>query len=195
MSRMVYSRAMESSEWLRIDDGARVASGSAEIAGFKSIDGDGLGRYIAVGFYGDLWLYDERRWRRLTSPTNAKLECVRWVSESRAYIAGGGGILLRGQPDALEIVEQSSTKQTFWSMEWYDDHLYLATRDGSLWRLHDDDIVPVQLSSERAVTTGWLHANDGVLLSVGEHDLLVFDGHAWRSIDQPPLGADWPFEW
>jgi hypothetical protein len=193
MARMVYRRDAAGGGWRRLDDGVRVPKGSAEVAGFKSVDQCAEGRYIAGGFYGDLWLHEHGQWRRLPSPTNVKLEAVRWANDDLIYVAGGGGILLRGHPDALEVVPQSSTKATFWSIEWYRSELYLATRAGSIWVLRGDELEPVDLGGER--TTGWLHANDDVLLSVGEHDAMVYDGATWNALEPPPSDASWPLQW
>lgn len=193
MFRMVYRRDLRVPGWQRMDEGMRVPRESLEITGLKCIDGDGRGRYVACGFHGELWLYEQNRWRRLVSPTNVKLESVRWVGKT-LYVAGGGGLLLRGPPDELEIVEQTTTKETFWSIECYRDELYLATGNSSVWVLRGDDLEPVKFP-DSAPSTGWLHANDGVLLSVGSSDLMLFDGDRWQSLKPPPPEVDWPLEW
>jgi hypothetical protein len=194
MSRMVYQRHVGGGGWRAIDAGVRVPRSSSEVAGFKCIDGDDQGRYLAVGLYGELWLYESSHWRRLASPTRVPLEAVRWVGNT-VYVAGGNGVLLRGPPDALEILPHAATTQKFWSIESFEDTLYLATRDHSLWKLEGDALNPVVPAPGRSVTTGWLHANDGVLLSVGEHDAMVFDGKAWRMIEQPAADTQWPLRW
>jgi hypothetical protein len=194
MSRMVYERDVAAGPWRRMDDGIRIPRQSLEIDGLKSIDGDGRGNYVAVGLRGGIWIYRNGRWHSIASPTNVKLESVRWIDDV-IYAAGGGGLLFRGRPDALELVEQTATDETFWSIESYRHELYLATRSNSLWRLVGDDLVPVELPRTPPVTTGWLHANDGVLLSVGERDLALYDGEAWRRLKPPPEDVAWPFEW
>jgi hypothetical protein len=195
MSRMVYYLELGSSTWLRMDEGTRVGSASTEIAGFKAIDGDGRGRYVACGLFGELWLYENGSWLRLASPTNAKLETVRWVADNRFVAAGGGGIVISGTPDALDVRVHPDAKHTFWASEWFGDCLYLATRNGTIWTLDADSLKPVDISGGKSVTTGWLHANDGVMLSVGEHDLLLYDGVSWTAVEQPSLDSDWPLRW
>lgn len=194
MSRMVYRCDVSGGNWQPIDAGVRVPRSSPELAGFKAIDGDGQGRYLAVGLYGEMWLYEGAQWRRLVSPTNVKLEAVKWVGD-KVYVAGGGGVLLHGEPDALEIVTHTATAETFWSIEYFEGALYLATRVDSLWRLEGDDLQPVVPVEGRRVTTGWLHANDGIMLSVGEHDAMIFDGKAWTPLEQPAADSKWPLHW
>lgn len=192
MSRMVYARHAQGS-WHRMDDGVRIPRESLEIDGLKAIEGDGRGTLVAVGLRGGIWVWETGPWRSVVSPTNIKLEALRWLNGA-LYIAGGGGLLLRGQPDVLEIVHQTATEDAFWSMESYRGELYLATRRGSLWKLVGDDLERVELPGSPDVTTGWLHSNDDVLLSVGERDLFVYDGKDWTRVP-PPADAVWPFEW
>lgn len=194
MSRMVYRSDVRGGGWRAIDADVRGPRSASEVSGFKAIDGDGQGRYLAVGLFGEVWLYENSRWRRIDSPTNVKLEAVRWIGD-QVYIAGGGGIVLRGQPDALEVVTHTATKDTIWSVEYFDGAVYLATSRDSVWKLAGDDLEPVVLAENRRVTTGWLHANDGLLMSVGDHDVMLFDGKAWTPLEQPAADSDWPLRW
>jgi hypothetical protein len=170
------------------------ARAGQQVAGFKAIDGDGQGRYVAVGFHGEIWFFERGAWRRLPSPTNVKLESVRWVDEDLIYIAGGGGTLLRGSPDALEVVEHTATTDTLWSIELFHGKLYVANNKGSLWTVRNNQVIPEKLPAD-SITTGWLHAADGVLLSVGVHHALLHDGTGWTLLEQPAPDVEWPLQW
>jgi len=194
MSRMVYQRSPGSLTWSRIDHGMRLRRGTGEIAGFRAIDGSGCGdgRLLAAGLFGEIWLFENRLWRKLDSPTNVKLEAVRWVGDV-VFIAGAAGVILYGQPDALRIFQDPGVKETFWSIEWFQGRLYLATNKGIIYVFEEDRILP--LAQSPSMSTGWLHSADGRLLSVGVRDAWIFDGNSW--VELPPPGADSeiPFDW
>jgi len=193
MSRMVYARSLGGG-WRRMDDGVRIPRQSPEIDGLKAIDGNENGELVVVGLRGGVWTRKDGPWRSVDSPTNLKLETVQWMSDTY-YVGGGGGLLLKGESDSLKIVQHTAGSETFWSMAKYRGELFISTRRKSLWKLVGDDLEPVKLPGGANTTTGWLHANDDVLLSVGERDVLVYDGTQWTSLDPPPAEVAWPFEW
>jgi len=196
MSRMVYRLGPEARQWSRIDDGIRVNRSSPLIAGLRAIDGDGRGRLLAAGLSGEIWLHDDRSgWRQVESPTNMKLEAVRWVREDLVYVAGGGGVVLYGPPEALRILEQTSVRDTFWSIEWFEERLYLATAKGAVYCLGTDGLERQRFDVDRHVTTGYLHASAGRLISVGAHDVLTHDGTRWQELPPPTRTSTVPFDW
>lgn len=194
MSRMIYERSPLQDFWHRSDQGVRVPLGDKEIDGLKAIDRGPFGELVVVGLRGGIWVLRDGIWRNADSPTNVKLEAVRWMDDV-LYVAGGGGLLLRGTVDALQPVPHSAGRQTFWSMSNYQGELYLATRDNMLWKLNGDDLERVNLPGGAGVTTGWLHSSDGILVSVGERDICVLDGLCWSRLDPPADDVNWPFEW
>ncbi len=185
MARQVYRKAISGGRWERADQGALVPRKSLEIAGFKAIDGLHDKDIYAVGFYGEVWHFDGSMWHRLDSPTNVKLVCVRCLSPDLVLVGGDNGIVIRGNKDKWEIVNNEVTNQTIWGIGYFMETLYLSTNQGALFKLEDDKIVPVDMGFDRQVSTGFLHANDGVLLSVGVHDLVLFDGKSWTEIPHP----------
>lgn len=192
MSRMVYERNSGAS-WRAIDSGLRIPRSSPEIEGLRAIEVDDNGDLVAVGLRGDIWFRQSEIWRAIESPTNLKLESLRWLN-GVLYICGGRGLLLHGQPDKLKIITQTATEDTFWSMESFGGEIFLSTRRGSIWKLIGEELVRVELAGGPDVSTGWLHANEGLLLSVGERDIFTNDGHSWTRL-KPPTDASWPFEW
>lgn len=193
MSRMVYRRTSGSMRWSRLDDGMRLRRGTSEVAGLRSIDGDGHGRYLAVGLYGEIWQFEDSRWRQLDSPTNVKLESVKWVDDDHVYIAGAAGTLLGGAPHALKLFQDPEMKDTIWSIEWFRDRLYLATNKGAIYVLDGERLQRLELVP--GATTGWLHAAAGLLLSVGSRHAMLFDGIAWTVLSPQLDSSDVPFVW
>jgi hypothetical protein len=195
MSRMVYRRSPRSLLWYRMDDGIRLPTGTSRIAGLKAIDGDGRGRYLAAGLFGEMWLYEDARWNQLDSPTNVKLEAVRWVRDDLVFVAGARGTLLYGPPRTLKLIDDAEVRDTFWSIEWFRGQLYLATGTGSIYVLAGNGLKRVEPIAGVTITTGYLHAAGGHLLSVGARDALLFDGMTWRCLTRPADGSGVPFDW
>ena len=46
-------------------------------------------------------------------------------------------------------------------------------------------IQPLDVGLGKSITTHRLHAKEGLLWSIGEKDILVYDGHAWKEIIHP----------
>lgn len=195
MSRMVYRRPPGSLTWYRMDHGMRLRTGTSQIAGLRAIDGDRRGRFLAVGLFGEIWLFEKQRWWQLDSPTNIKLEAVKWVSPDLVFIAGASGTLLYGSPHKLKLIEDLGIRDTFWSIEWFQDKLYLATGKGAIYALDDDRLRRQDPAPGREITTSYLHAADGHLLSVGPRDALLFNGSVWRAMSPQDEGAEFPFDW
>jgi hypothetical protein len=195
MSRMVYRRSRGSLNWSRMDDGMRLRTGTSQLAGIKAIDGDGHGRFLAAGFFGEIWLFENEKWQQIDSPTNVKLEAIRWVNDDLVFIAGASGILLYGPPNELKLIQEAEAADTFWSIEWFRAKLYLATGKGTLYVFDGNRFQRQDLRLPRGFTTGNLHAADGLLLSVGSRDAVLFDGTTWRPLVPHEEGAEFPFDW
>jgi hypothetical protein len=192
MQRMAYRRDLGSKRWLSFDEGMRVPRSSPEITGLKDCDGSSGGNLLAVGFYGEIWRFAESKWTRLDSPIKVKLTSVRCVDGQTAYVAAGAGILrVEGNSPAL-FAALDEAYATIRSLEWYRNELYAATNSG-IFRLRNRRFEPVELGHNHPVTTGWLHSNADMLLSVGERDVWLFDGQAWQELRMPGHDSDWPF--
>ena len=179
MGRMVYRRS-PGGAWARFDEGLRGNRSTIEIAGFLAIDGCSESHIYAVGFKGEMWYFNGKRWSQVDSPTNMKLERVRVVSPDLAVACGAAGIILLGSRDKWQIVPQDITNKTLWGLEYFDGTFYLADNN-SLYGFDGSRLVRLDSDPLRDVSTGRLHAADGVLWSVGEKDIVVFDGNTWRA--------------
>lgn len=189
MARQVYRRSVRGGAWQRADVGLLVPRSSTELAGLLALDGFGPNEIYAVGFYGQIWRFDGRVWHAVESPTNLKLECVRCIRPGIVRIAGAGGIVLEGRGDSWLVIEQDHTEATFWGMEHAFGSTWLATDQGEIYRLADDELKPVNLGLGGTITTRGLHANDGLLLSIGEADLVAYNGVSWVPVTHPPTAA------
>ncbi|MCO6442086.1 MAG: hypothetical protein J5I81_13650 [Nitrococcus mobilis] len=183
MGRQVYRREGPD-DWARFDAGVRQPlDPAAPVAGFNAIDGVNEADLYAVGYTGEIWHRHGGGWRQVLSPTNVIMNDVKVVQRDLVFVCGQKGILFRGSGDAWEMVEHDATDEQLWSMEWYREALYLAG-SGALYRfLADGTLEPVNVGLEEVTSFGQLHANDGLLLSVGRKDVcFTEDGHTWQSI-------------
>ncbi len=179
MARMVYRRTGPG-QWERADFGMRHGRAGNGVSGFRSIDGLDARTLYAVGFGGEIWHFDGQ-WTRIDSPTNAKLEKVRCVSPDQVFIGGANGTLLVGSKNRWTVVPHEATRGTFWGMEHFDGRLFLADSD-SLYSFDGSSVDRVELDVEPYPTTSYLHTNGTLLASVGERDVVIFDGGTWTRL-------------
>lgn len=181
MDRQVYKREALNT-WVPFDQGARPKAGSKKIVGFESVDGFSSKELYAVGWDGEIWRCDGKKWSAVDSPTNAVLTQVCCAGDGNAYACGRRGLLLRGKKDSWEVLEHESTTEDLWDLCWFDEHLYLSSTR-SLFTLEGDQLKPVKFGKDVPETCGRLSAADGVLWSIGGKDVMAFDGKKWTRID------------
>jgi hypothetical protein len=184
MGRQVYRRDGKDN-WVHRDVRAIQPSNLEEVTGFNAIDGLGEEDIFAVGFRGEIWRLHAAAWRQVESPTNVILNALRVIDTNLMFACGKKGTLLRGTGDSWQAIAHESTDDEFWGLEWFNDALYVASAR-SLYRLAaDDTLTPINLGLGKGVTCRFLHANDGVLLSVGTKNVCwTEDGVIWRDLAQ-----------
>lgn len=69
-----------------------------------------------------------------------------------------------------------------WDLEWFQARLYASTYS-AIYELGQDGLRPVDLKSIQPESTYHLSSCDDTLWSVGETEVLSFDGKAWSRID------------
>lgn len=184
MGRLVYSNH-GGRKWVREDEGMRVPAMSTEIAGLKHMDGASVAELFAVGFGGEIWHRGTGAWHRLDSPTNVKLEAIKAVGPNDVYVAGAAGTVYQGGTSGWKRIANDVTGDTFWSIESLRNKLYLATDTGWICTIEHDRVVPVDTGLHTGLSTRSLSAVDGYLLSVGLHDVALFDGASWARVPTP----------
>lgn len=182
MSRQVYRREGPG-QWIRADAGTVQALGDMQVAGFNAIDGLTEDDILAVGFGGEIWRRKVGRWKPLASPTNVVLTRVRAIRSDLAYAVGQRGVLLQGKGDAWTPIHHGMMEDDLWAVEWFKDQLWVASAKG-LYRLTDlGRLREVELGLGEGRTYYDLHANDGLLWSVGpKHLAWTEDGVRWNDV-------------
>ncbi len=177
MARMAYERS-PTGQWQRIDEGMRDAAGG----GLLSVDGCDRTHVYACGFGGQIWHFDGARWVAVDSPTNVKLEQVLVCAPDEVLLTGARGLAIVGNGKSWKVLNPTAARSTLWGLAKFDGRVYAAD-NAHVYVVEGDDLVPEQLPFEGRVTTGRLQVKDGMLWSIGESDLLSFDGMNWARLN------------
>jgi hypothetical protein len=180
MGRYVYKRT-GFDNWLDISVQPSAAP-SDDTFGFEGIDGFNDREIYAVGWEGEIWLFDGKSWRSEATPTNGILVAACCGGNGVVYAAGRQGLLVRGRRDRWEVLKQDGILDDIWGLCWYDDALYLSTMN-SIYRLDGDDPKRINFGRDTPETCFRLVAGDGVMCSVGAKDAMLYDGKKWIRID------------
>lgn len=180
MNRQVYRRDKKGI-WTNIDAGVRTLPGN-EVTGFEAIDGFDEKEIYAVGWDGEIWHYNGRKWIQKDSPTNFILVDVCCAGDGNVYACGRVGTLLRGRGDRWEVIEHESINDDIWSLAWYKDRLFMSTMN-EVMVLDGDRLLLMNMGKDRPKTCFHLSTADGVLWSIGAKDIMSYDGNIWTRID------------
>ena len=181
MQRQVYRRD-GANTWTCIDALARPAQRDETVYSFEGIGGFSAKEIYAAGRRGEIWRYDGTAWTQQDSPTNVILTRVCCAGDGNVYICGRAGTLIRGQRDRWDVIDHFATKDDFWGISWYNDHLYVSTMN-DVYRLEGDKLMRLDFGEDKPSSFLTLSAADGVLWSIGPKDVMSFDGKAWTRID------------
>jgi hypothetical protein len=153
-------------------------------SGFESIDGFSANDLYTVGDKGEIWHYDGKAWIQCDSPTNQNLADVRCF-DGKVWACGDGGIVLRGDVNQWETIwHDGDPSENWWGLESFQGRVYLAGND-FLGVLEAGEVVKVNVGIKQAITTRTLHQKDGLLWSIGERNILVYDGKKWVELVVP----------
>ncbi len=151
---------------------------------FESISGYSEEEIYAVGWKGEMWVYDGSAWSQINTPTNVILTNVCCAGDGYVYCCGQQGILIRGRKDSWRVIEQDATRQDFWDVHWFDNKLWISTIT-FLYNLDLDDndaLNLVKFTDDIPSSCYHLTSSPGVLWSIGAKDVMAFDGKAWKRI-------------
>jgi hypothetical protein len=171
---MVY-RLDEIRRWIRIDEGLPDSFKIEAAHGFGASD------IYAIGLQGQAWYYNGTNWKKLELPVNRNLHAIKSAEDKKVYIAGKGGLLIRGRGETWQVIEHDTTTDDIWDIEWFEGHLYVSTMHG-VYRLKDDSLEPIDFGNDPPKTCYQLSAAKGVMWSNGEYDIMSFDGKSWTRI-------------
>jgi hypothetical protein len=159
--------------WTCIDSSIPKDFDAQALAGFNEED------IYAVGFRGALFHYDGKRWTPRMLPTNVNLSAALCAPDGNVYVAGHRGMLLSGRGDVWRLV--GNVTEDIWGLASFRGEVYGSTFR-RLFRIREDQIEAVSVAPERPRTFYQLSAADDVMWSIGETDVLSFDGLSWTRV-------------
>ena len=179
MLRQVYQRVNEG-EWADIS-APRPEAG--EEVGFEAVDGYSTNELYAVGWNGEIWEYDGSKWFKRESPTNVILTSVCCAPDGTVYIGGQNGTLLKGRHESWEIIDwKDEINIDIWDLCWFNGRLYVAAIN-NLFTLDDNQLMDVDFGDLETPSCFCLTQAEGVMWSIGNEDVLSFDGTTWQQYE------------
>jgi hypothetical protein len=174
MNSQVFRRD-DRTTWTPLGDGLEAGTD------FEAIDGFAANNLFAVGWKGAIRRFNGRRWSVVDSPTNVILTGVCCAKDGVVYACGQAGTVLRGVGERWEAIKQEDTDEDFWDVEGFGNDVYFSTTR-FLYRLSSNRLTLVKFGRDAPKTCYHLSARDGVLWSIGERDVMAFDGKKWSRI-------------
>lgn len=179
MMRQVFRRIAEN-QW---EDVSAPYPKEGEEAGFEAIDGYSLDELYAVGWNGEIWKYDGSSWINQASPTNLILTAICCAPDSTVYVGGQQGTLIKGHSGTWEIVDwEDEVDVDIWGLSWFNNRLYVATMT-NIFILDGGQLTAVEFGDIEMPSCYDLTTAEGVMWSIGEDDILSYDGSTWISYD------------
>ena len=84
--------------------------------------------------------------------------------------------------DRWETIDQEATDSDLWDLEWFAGKLYISTLHALYW-LNGDQLELVDFGELIPNSCHSLSSADGLLWSIGENDILAFDGTSWARVE------------
>jgi hypothetical protein len=187
MRRQAYRRKILKGPWARFDEGVLLDEKSLEIAGFLSVDGTSDKELYAVGYHGEIWMYNAKTWQQLNSPVKTRLECVRCGADGSVLICGENGVVLKGNQKQWQLVDSKGIKDTFTSAAQFKGQWYVTDEEGGLYIVKEDGLYAEPDFAKLKASTGRLSTTEAALLSIGETDIILFDGKKWTRLKDPDI--------
>ncbi len=163
--------------WEPVDQGLSSDDDLYTVDGFNASD------LYAAGNGGRAVHCDGKQWTALDLPTNLALTACLCAPDGQVYFAGNRGMLIVGRGDAWQAHAQEDVVGPYAirDLDWFDGTVYAAT-GGQVFRLVGDTLTPVDFGADTPQTCGQLTAGEGVMWSVGEYDIMAFDGTNWSRL-------------
>jgi hypothetical protein len=183
MGRQVYQR-VSAGTWVAIHGRMLQPASLTEVRGFNAIHGLNESELLAGGWFGEIYRRKGKSWREEDSGTNVILNDVHITPEGTSFACGQMGTLLYNSGRGWQKVDHDGTEDEIHSLQWFDGKLYLATDEALFTVDSGGKLKRVKVSASGGSTFQALHANDGVLLSVGIKDIWwTRDARKWHRLD------------
>lgn len=153
-------------------------------AGFNDIDGFNENDMYAVGGYGDVWHFDGNIWSQIVFPTNQPIQTVCCGHDGLVYISCYEGLTFVGRNNSWTKIFNGGISLGFRDMVWFEDRVW-CTSDYGIWTIHNNKLQEQALPSEVRSCSGYLQANDNILLVAGMGGAAFLENNKWQPILLP----------
>ncbi|WP_415182318.1 hypothetical protein [Phaeovulum sp.] len=150
----------------------------------ESIGGYSESEIYATGRDGMIWWYDGAHWTGVQCATNLAFLSVVCAEDGYVYVGGINGIMAKGRRDEFVVYTPPAPLRDIWALQDFRGAIYCAMTRALLTWTPDEGFVPVPEAMLLAKTFYNLGKGKEVLWSLGEKDVLRFDGAAWTRIDR-----------
>lgn len=172
MGRQVFRRDGEK-KWADVS-----APGTGkDVYGFEAIAGHSAKDVVAVGWNGEIWRYDGKKWAEDRSGVDVILTAVCAADDGVYFAAGQGGVLLKSTAKGWSRLD-TGLSEDLTALAWFENRLFVATWRG-LFTLEGDTLSAVRFGKKSPQTFGALTHADGVLWSLGPQSVFSWDGKTW----------------
>jgi len=176
VGRQVYKR-LDVYEWS--NESAPAPKKISDPICFEDIAGYSENEIYCCGWKGELWHYDGSDWHDYSELTNITLTSLACVSDGYVYVVGQQGVLLKGRRDTWEVIQLDNDFETdMWDVHEFEEKIYISTMTG-LYILNGQQLEEVEFDDMLNGTFYRLTSAEGTLWSVGDSDVLSFDGTEW----------------
>jgi hypothetical protein len=178
-ARQVYRKASVDS-WERCDQSCKSKNKwERASSSFLDIDGYSLDEVYAVGWDGEIWMFDGASWKRMNSPVKLALHSVCCAPDGTVYACGQSGALLRGRRSDWTVMGRCGPDEGLRSICCHEGRIYVSSTN-IIYVLNGDTLAPC--ADAPIGSTGKLRSANGVLMSVGLKDVALFHSGGWRTL-------------
>lgn len=148
------------------------------VKGFECVLAVSMDEIYAAGWDGEIWMFDGTSWNQIDSPTNRIITSLCMSDEGDVIGCGRNGMLIRGRRHTWKEIEDLICPDDLWSIESYSGRIFTSGLR-FMYELTDDGLEQLDFYDVQANSFGELTTGGGALWSLGEKDLLSFDGTKW----------------
>lgn len=153
------------------------------VVGFEDLAGYSSKEIYAVGWQGEIWIFEKSRWRQLDSPVSANFNAVCCAEDGNVYIVGDNGSMLRGRGDSWSVLD-TGIGLNLMDVAFHEGDVYVVT-DFHILKLEGDTLVQDDQFADpgdRPATCLYLMKAEDGLVSMGPKDLFRRQAGSWERL-------------
>ncbi|WP_294221667.1 hypothetical protein [uncultured Shimia sp.] len=150
----------------------------------EAIDGFAKDEIYAAGRDGVIWWFDGTVWSPVQCATNLAFTCVHCAEDGYVYAGGMTGIVAKGRRDEFLVSAPPAPLQDIWGILEFQGVIYCAMMRALMTWNDEDGLAPALEAMTLASSFYNLGRGPQKMWSLGDKDVLTFDGASWTRINQ-----------